>query len=184
MESCAPYGNFNAQSLHLSVIGTYQGSRVAIRSSDSVERCSFYLTGRRKKTQNLPFITSQGKNKTFMCFCAKKTHLTVHTDADTSTVLSLVPAFNLREGWCVFGFLKYVNAKVDFRRVCSISALAFPQASYLWSMLTFEICGHTAGQVIDPRCRRRRELHVIPPDETALSPRGEVQGVHVLNEIQ
>lgn len=40
-------------------------------------------------------------------------------------------------------------------------------------MLTFEICGRTAGQVIDPQRWRRRELHVIPPpDETALSRRG------------
>lgn len=98
----------------------------------------------------------RAKTRPLCVFLQRKTHLTVHTEAARSMVFSLVQTFTLREGWCAFRFVKYFNTKVDSCPVRSISALAVPQASYLWSMLTFEICGHTAGQVIDPHCQRRR----------------------------
>lgn len=70
---------------------------------------AFTWLGRKKEDRSYHL----SHNKNFMCFSAKKTHLTVHTEAARSTLFSLVQAFTLREGRCVFGFVKYFNTKVD-----------------------------------------------------------------------
>lgn len=100
------YSHYTCQSL---VLITF---RVAITSSDSVKKCSFYLSGRNKYRAG-HFSRHRAKNTTFMCLSVKKkkTHLTVHTVG--SLKLGFLPCSNLylKGGMACFGICKTFQHK-------------------------------------------------------------------------